>query len=80
MEPRARIPMLPPVLVSIMTCTCWNDPGWQANFFWQNKVVDTHAACWLDFTEDAIITSCNNGEFDALSGMGGMYRADHTTT
>jgi hypothetical protein len=39
-EPRARIPMLPPVL---------------------NKVVDVDPACWLDFTEDAIITSCGKG-------------------
>ncbi|KAJ6442048.1 catabolite repression protein creC [Purpureocillium lavendulum] len=39
-EPRARIPMLPPVLTT---------------------VIDTHPACWLDFTEDAIITSCKNG-------------------
>ncbi|KAG8352030.1 putative catabolite repression protein creC [Fusarium venenatum] len=40
-EPRARIPMLPPVL---------------------NKSIDTHPVCWLDFTEDAIITSCKSGE------------------
>ncbi|KAF0646038.1 hypothetical protein FPSE5266_05663 [Fusarium pseudograminearum] len=39
-EPRARIPMLPPVL---------------------NKSIDTHPVCWLDFTEDAIITSCKSG-------------------
>jgi WD40 repeat protein len=39
-EPRAVIPMLPPVL---------------------NKIVDTHPACWLDFTEEAIITSCKSG-------------------
>ncbi|KAM0355920.1 hypothetical protein ACHAPU_000309 [Fusarium lateritium] len=39
-EPRARIPMLPPVL---------------------NKSIDTHPMCWLDFTEDAIITSCKSG-------------------
>ncbi|CAH0014768.1 unnamed protein product [Clonostachys rhizophaga] len=39
-EPRARIPILPPVL---------------------NKSIDTHPACWLDFTEDAIITSCKSG-------------------
>ncbi|POR31494.1 Putative catabolite repression protein creC [Tolypocladium paradoxum] len=39
-EPRARIPMLPPVLTT---------------------VIDTHPACWLDFTEDAIITSCKSG-------------------
>ncbi|KAJ3522082.1 hypothetical protein NM208_g13010 [Fusarium decemcellulare] len=38
-EPRARIPMLPPVL---------------------NKSIDTHPVCWLDFTEDAIITSCKS--------------------
>ncbi|KAH7019420.1 WD40-repeat-containing domain protein [Ilyonectria destructans] len=39
-EPRSRIPMLPPVL---------------------NKVIDTHPVCWLDFTEDAITTSCKSG-------------------
>ncbi|ENH61807.1 Putative catabolite repression protein creC [Fusarium oxysporum f. sp. cubense race 1] len=39
-EPRARIPMLPPVL---------------------NKSIDTHPVCWLDFTEDAIMTSCKSG-------------------
>ncbi|KAH6894266.1 WD40-repeat-containing domain protein [Thelonectria olida] len=39
-EPRARIPTLPPVL---------------------NKVIDTHPVCWLDFTEDAITTSCKSG-------------------
>ncbi|KAH7319762.1 WD40-repeat-containing domain protein [Stachybotrys elegans] len=39
-EPRARIPMLPPVA---------------------NKVIDTHPAQWLEFTEDAIITSCKSG-------------------
>ncbi|KAK4093244.1 hypothetical protein Purlil1_2401 [Purpureocillium lilacinum] len=43
-EPRARIPMLPPVLTT---------------------VIDTHPACWLDFTEDAIITSCKNGRYRA---------------
>jgi WD40 repeat protein len=44
-EPRAVIPMLPPVL---------------------NKIVDTHPACWLDFTEEAIITSCKSGELTVL--------------
>ncbi|KAG5756041.1 hypothetical protein H9Q70_001346 [Fusarium xylarioides] len=39
-EPRARIPMLPPVL---------------------NKSIDTHPVCWLDFTENAIMTSCKSG-------------------
>ncbi|KAG5929923.1 hypothetical protein E4U42_003984 [Claviceps africana] len=39
-EPRSRIPILPPVL---------------------NTVIDTHPACWLDFTEEAIITSCKDG-------------------
>ncbi|PHH86327.1 hypothetical protein CDD83_10409 [Cordyceps sp. RAO-2017] len=39
-EPRARIPMLPPVLTT---------------------VIDTHPACWLEFTEEAIITSCKSG-------------------
>ncbi|RDA91254.1 hypothetical protein CP533_0648 [Ophiocordyceps camponoti-saundersi (nom. inval.)] len=39
-EPRARIPMLPPVLTT---------------------VIDTHPACWLAFTEDAILTSCKSG-------------------
>ncbi|KAG4258351.1 hypothetical protein FPRO03_03305 [Fusarium proliferatum] len=40
-EPRARIPMLPPVL---------------------NKSIDTHPVCWLDFTENAIMTSCKSGK------------------
>ncbi|KAL7910642.1 WD40-repeat-containing domain protein [Trichoderma velutinum] len=39
-QPRAVIPMLPPVLT---------------------HVVDTHPACWLAFTEDAVITSCKSG-------------------
>ncbi|KAK5995131.1 putative catabolite repression protein creC [Cladobotryum mycophilum] len=39
-EPRAVIPMLPPVLT---------------------HVIDTHPATWLEFTEDAIITSCKSG-------------------
>ncbi|KAM3565795.1 hypothetical protein ARSEF4850_001242 [Beauveria asiatica] len=39
-EPRARIPMLPPVMT---------------------KVIDKHPLCFLEFTEDAIITSCKNG-------------------
>ncbi|EFZ02663.2 WD domain-containing protein [Metarhizium robertsii ARSEF 23] len=39
-EPRSRIPILPPVLTT---------------------VIDTHPACWLDFTEEAIITSCKDG-------------------
>ncbi|PHH82380.1 hypothetical protein CDD82_6215 [Ophiocordyceps australis] len=40
-EPRARIPMLPPVLTT---------------------VIDSHPACWLEFTEEAIVTSCKSGE------------------
>ncbi|KAF4504699.1 hypothetical protein G6O67_008115 [Ophiocordyceps sinensis] len=39
-EPRARIPMLPPVLTT---------------------AIDSHPACWLEFTEDAILTSCKSG-------------------
>lgn len=39
-EPRSRIPILPPVLTT---------------------VIDTHPVCWLDFTEEAIITSCKDG-------------------
>ncbi|KAG6121401.1 hypothetical protein E4U13_004762 [Claviceps humidiphila] len=39
-EPRSRIPILPPVLTT---------------------VIDSHPACWLDFTEEAIMTSCKNG-------------------
>jgi hypothetical protein len=45
-EPRANIPMLPPVL---------------------NKVIDTHPACCLEFTENAIITSCKNGHIRTWS-------------
>ncbi|KJZ73206.1 hypothetical protein HIM_07403 [Hirsutella minnesotensis 3608] len=50
-EPRARIPMLPPVLTT---------------------VIDSHPACWLDFTEDAIITSCKSGHVRTWNrpGMG----------
>ncbi|UKZ76571.1 hypothetical protein TrVFT333_004278 [Trichoderma virens FT-333] len=44
-QPRAVIPMLPPVLT---------------------HVVDTHPACWLAFTEDAVITSCKSGVTMAL--------------
>ncbi|ATY66568.1 catabolite repression creC [Cordyceps militaris] len=40
-EPRAHIPMLPPVMT---------------------KVIDKHPLSWLEFTEDAIITSCKNGK------------------
>ncbi|KZZ97540.1 WD40 repeat-like-containing domain protein [Moelleriella libera RCEF 2490] len=39
-EPRSRIPILPPVL---------------------STVIHDHPACWLDFTEEAIITSCKDG-------------------
>ncbi|ODA75862.1 hypothetical protein RJ55_08503 [Drechmeria coniospora] len=39
-EPRARIPMLPPILTTS---------------------IDSHPACWLEFSEEAIITSCKNG-------------------
>lgn len=28
----------------------------------QSKAVDTHPLCWLEFTEEAIITSCKNGK------------------
>jgi hypothetical protein len=48
-EPRAKIPMLPPVL---------------------NKVIDTHPACGLEFTEEAIITSCKNGHIRTWSRPG----------
>ena len=36
----------------------------------QTKVVDTHVACWLDFTEDAIITSCKSGHVRTWSRPG----------
>jgi WD40 repeat protein len=39
-EPRSRVPILPPVL---------------------SKSVDPDPLCWLEFTEEAIITSCNSG-------------------
>ncbi len=32
----------------------------------QTKIVDTHPLCWLDFTEDAIITSCKNGTYSLI--------------
>ncbi|TQV97675.1 hypothetical protein V2A60_006589 [Cordyceps javanica] len=50
-EPRARIPMLPPVM---------------------SKVIDKHPLSWLEFTEDAIITSCKNGHIRTWNrpGMG----------
>ncbi|KAJ3478556.1 hypothetical protein NLG97_g8547 [Lecanicillium saksenae] len=50
-EPKARVPMLPPVMT---------------------KVIDKHPLCWLEFTEDAIITSCKNGHIRTWNrpGMG----------
>lgn len=48
-EPRSRIPILPPVL---------------------STVVDTHPLCWLDFTEEAIITSCKDGHVRTWSRPG----------
>ena len=27
----------------------------------QSKVVDTHPLAWLEFTEDAVVTSCKTG-------------------
>jgi hypothetical protein len=58
-EPRAKIPMLPPVLVR--SPTLFDHPTMSLTWR-QNKVIDTHPACSLEFTEDAIITSCKNGK------------------
>jgi hypothetical protein len=62
-EPRARTPMLPPVMVrslpsnvslvgKMLTVLCVE----------QAKAVDDHPLCWLGFEEDCIITSCSTGE------------------
>lgn len=32
----------------------------------QAKKIDEHPVSWLGFEEDAIITSCKNGEFGAI--------------
>lgn len=60
-EPRSRIPVLPPVLVSSVLMQVSSAPLLIAVSL-QNKIVDTHPACWLEFTEDAIITSCKSGK------------------
>ncbi|KAG6024369.1 hypothetical protein E4U41_001799 [Claviceps citrina] len=65
-EPRSRIPILPPVLVSTLSneikfkleTELSSDKDHRCE---QTTVIDTHPACWLDFTEEAIITSCKDG-------------------
>ncbi|PBP19557.1 hypothetical protein BUE80_DR009612, partial [Diplocarpon rosae] len=51
-EPRANTAMLPPVMAS-------HPAG--------SKIVDPDPLCWLEFTEDSIITSCNSGEFPPVT-------------
>lgn len=49
--------MLPPVMVHITHLLynyCETNPV-------QSKVVDPDPLCWLEFTEDWIITSCKSG-------------------
>lgn len=57
-EPLARIPRLPPVLVSTWPRWAFQHTDQSRT---QSKVIDKHPACWLEFTEEAIITSCKNG-------------------
>lgn len=59
-EPRATTAMLPPVMVCLHMCTisclgCANIS--------QSKVIDPDPLCWLEFTQDSIITSCKSGQF-----------------
>ncbi len=60
-EPRATTAMLPPVMVWIYyflilrTRGVVNSP--------QSKVIDVDPLCWLEFTEESIITSCKSGKF-----------------
>ncbi|KAF2123257.1 catabolite repression protein creC [Lophiotrema nucula] len=43
------------------------------------KTVDEHPLCWLDFEEDCIMTSCNNGPVEAISlSMRGELRRRNT--
>jgi catabolite repression protein CreC len=60
-EPRATTAMLPPVMVS----ACSRLMKWAiltiANWL-QSKVIDVDPLCWLDFTEESIITSCKSGK------------------
>ena len=60
-EPRARTATLPPVCVSSAFSGC-RTPGsaGDANRM-QSKTVDDDPLCWLEFTEDAIMTSCKQG-------------------
>jgi hypothetical protein len=35
----------------------------------QTHVVDSHPACWLAFTEDAVITSCKQGKIPSHANL-----------
>lgn len=54
--------MLPPVMVSLERI-CFFFYRCITNIREQTKVIDKHPLSWLEFTEDAIITSCKNGTF-----------------
>lgn len=65
-EPRSRTAMLPPVLVGMIlpparstrSATCRQ----LTNRSTQSKIVDKDPLCWLEFTEDSILTSCKSGK------------------
>ncbi|PQE33203.1 WD domain-containing protein [Rutstroemia sp. NJR-2017a WRK4] len=58
-EPRANIPVLPPVLKYPPTPPIAHDePDAKSH---DSKLVSEDPLCWLEFTEDAIITSCKTG-------------------
>lgn len=57
---RASTPILPPVLV----CRCGHLSGRGCKLTsTQSKAVDADPLCWIEFTQDAIMTSCKSGRF-----------------
>lgn len=66
-EPRATTAMLPPVLVCVSLFQIEVEATWLS--VKQSKTVDADPLCWLEFTEDSIITSCKSGTFDHMPGM-----------
>lgn len=67
-QPRAVIPMLPPVLVSTQQPTMMGSVSTNT-MAPQTHVVDSHPACWLAFTEDAVITSCKSGKIPSHANL-----------
>lgn len=62
-EPKSRVAILPPVLVSAVlkqTSNARSNPI-------QSKNIDADPLCWLTFTEEAIITSCKTGHIRTWS-------------